>query len=126
MTSQKKSQLRFLRSDAIDAAEPFRLPAESIPQLVWTARPDGPLDYANRRWVEYTGLSAEQSQGWSRERRGSSRRPRRMPRPVDHRPGKCHRLRSGSLLARQAWRISLVPGTGRAGMRSGAATGLLV
>lgn len=34
----------------------FRLLAESLPQLVWTARPDGTHDYYNRRWYEFTGL----------------------------------------------------------------------
>ena len=27
-----------------------------MPQMVWTARPDGYLDYYNDRWYEYTGL----------------------------------------------------------------------
>ncbi len=29
--------------------------AESMPQIVWTATPDGVATYANRRWFEYTG-----------------------------------------------------------------------
>ncbi|EFH84936.1 ATP-binding protein [Ktedonobacter racemifer] len=33
---------------------------ETIPQLVWTARPDGLHDYTNRRWLNYTGLTFEQ------------------------------------------------------------------
>ncbi|WP_437730869.1 PAS domain S-box protein [Sorangium sp. So ce1335] len=39
----------------------FRLLAESIPQLVWAACCDGSLEYVNRRFREYTGLSAEQA-----------------------------------------------------------------
>lgn len=31
-----------------------------MPQLVWTAKPDGAIDYLNRRWVEYTGVDLEQ------------------------------------------------------------------
>lgn len=44
----------------------FRVLAESIPQMVWTARSDGNLDYCNQRWIEYTGLSAKESigSGW--------------------------------------------------------------
>lgn len=41
--------------------------ADSMPAIVWAARPDGSLDYCNRRWFEYTGLSAEQTytiDGW--------------------------------------------------------------
>lgn len=45
----------------------FAILAESLPQLVWSARPDGYHDYFNRRWHEFTGLTTEQSlgQGWS-------------------------------------------------------------
>ncbi|ATB31245.1 PAS domain-containing sensor histidine kinase [Melittangium boletus] len=48
--------------------EQFRQLAEALPQIVWTARPDGVQDYLNQRWFEYTGLSAEESQGdaWMR------------------------------------------------------------
>ncbi|MGH9626798.1 MAG: ABC transporter substrate binding protein, partial [Bryobacteraceae bacterium] len=35
----------------------FRQLADSMPQIVWTARPDGYLDYYNRRWYETTGSS---------------------------------------------------------------------
>ena len=28
-----------------------------MPQIVWTARPDGYLDYYNERWYEFTGFS---------------------------------------------------------------------
>ena len=39
-----------------------------MPQLVWTARPDGEGESVNRGWVDYTGLSLEASagDGWSR------------------------------------------------------------
>jgi PAS domain S-box-containing protein len=41
----------------------FRQIADSLPQLVWTSRPDGYLDYYNKRWYEYTGF--EESYGHS-------------------------------------------------------------
>jgi PAS domain S-box-containing protein len=44
--------------------EYFTLLAETIPQLVWTTRPDGYIDYYNQRWYDYTGLSVEESSGW--------------------------------------------------------------
>ncbi|WNG14718.1 PAS domain-containing protein [Cystobacter fuscus] len=48
--------------------EQFRLLAEALPQIVWTARADGVQDYLNRRWFQYTGMSAEESRGdaWMR------------------------------------------------------------
>ncbi|QOV90669.1 PAS domain S-box protein [Humisphaera borealis] len=34
----------------------FRLIADAIPQIAWAARPDGIVDYYNRRWFEYIGM----------------------------------------------------------------------
>jgi PAS domain S-box-containing protein len=39
----------------------YRGLAEAIPQIVWTAGPDGRADYFNRRWFEYTLMSPEQT-----------------------------------------------------------------
>jgi PAS domain S-box-containing protein len=46
--------------------EQYRFLAESIPQMVWTAAPDGQLDYYNRRVTEYGGIPLEQliGEGW--------------------------------------------------------------
>jgi PAS domain S-box-containing protein len=44
--------------------EKFRTMADAMPQMVWTARPDGFIDYYNQRWFDYTGLTLEESQGW--------------------------------------------------------------
>ena len=43
----------------------FRELVENLPELAWTARPDGFIDYYNRRWFEYTGASPDEVQGWS-------------------------------------------------------------
>jgi PAS domain S-box-containing protein len=37
---------------------------DAMPQLGWTARPDGYIDFYNRGWYEYTGTTFEQMQGW--------------------------------------------------------------
>jgi PAS domain S-box-containing protein len=54
------------QSEALRAAEKQRYHnlAEAIPQIVWTAEPDGMVNYFNRRWYEYTGLTAAQAKGW--------------------------------------------------------------
>ena len=36
---------------------------ETIPAMAWTALPDGSNTFVNRRWAEYTGLSAEETVG---------------------------------------------------------------
>jgi PAS domain S-box-containing protein len=35
----------------------FRELADAMPQLVWTARPDGQVDYYNRRYQEFNGIA---------------------------------------------------------------------
>ena len=37
---------------------------DALPGLVWTALPDGHIDFLNQRWCEYTGLSLEEACGW--------------------------------------------------------------
>lgn len=44
--------------------EKFRFLAETVPQIFWTATPEGNLDYYNQRWYDYTGLSLEESKDW--------------------------------------------------------------
>jgi diguanylate cyclase (GGDEF)-like protein/PAS domain S-box-containing protein len=45
----------------------FRSLAEAVPGIIWTARPDGYVDFFNDRWFDYSGLTEEQSRGagWS-------------------------------------------------------------
>jgi PAS domain S-box-containing protein len=38
-----------------DGEARFRELADSMPQIVWTAGPEGHFDYYNQRWYEYTG-----------------------------------------------------------------------
>ena len=42
----------------------LRLAIDSIPGLVWSGLPDGSIDYLNKRWTDYTGLTVEQASGW--------------------------------------------------------------
>ena len=45
-------------------AQDIRLVVDIIPGLVWSTRPDGSAEFFNQRWLEYTGLSAEQALDW--------------------------------------------------------------
>ena len=54
--------------DALRESErEFRTLAEAIPQIVWTTRPDGWDTYFNQQWVDYTGMTLEEScgHGWN-------------------------------------------------------------
>src|SRR5262249_44086346 len=37
---------------------------DALPAMVWTAQPDGRIDFVNRRWSEYTGLDVDEAHGW--------------------------------------------------------------
>jgi diguanylate cyclase (GGDEF)-like protein/PAS domain S-box-containing protein len=41
----------------------FRTLSEAVPEIMWTADPDGTDDHFNRRWFDYTGLAPDQSRG---------------------------------------------------------------
>jgi len=36
---------------------------DTVPALIWTARPDGSLDFISQRWLDYAGITLEQAQG---------------------------------------------------------------
>jgi PAS domain S-box-containing protein len=52
----------------VDSELELRGLAESMPQMVWMATPDGRSVYLNQRWTDYTGLSLKECQndGWLR------------------------------------------------------------
>src|SRR5258708_30961113 len=49
--------------DAKRAEQELRNVIDTIPAIVWSAMADGSNTYANKRFVEYSGLSAEQTAG---------------------------------------------------------------
>ncbi|HWE53569.1 MAG TPA: PAS domain S-box protein [Bryobacteraceae bacterium] len=56
--TEKKSYEEYLR----ESARTLELLADAMPQIVWTARPDGWVDYFNDRWYAFTG-STQRSGG---------------------------------------------------------------
>lgn len=50
------TQQRDAEQSARISERRFRQITESMPQLVWTADPEGTLNYFNQRWTEYTGM----------------------------------------------------------------------
>ncbi|MBD2771005.1 ATP-binding protein [Iningainema tapete] len=66
-TAQLKAinkQLEQAWSALAQSEERYRFLGESVPEIIWTANPDGWTDYFNQRWVNYTGMTLTQSQGW--------------------------------------------------------------
>jgi len=56
ITNQKKAE-QAMRESATN----FRQLAEAVPQFVWVTEIDGSLSYVNRQWLEFSGLSLEQT-----------------------------------------------------------------
>jgi PAS domain S-box-containing protein len=63
---RRQYQVRDLLTERTAAAERFRFMAESMPQKTFTAQPSGEVDYFNRQWSEFTGLTPEnlKDSGW--------------------------------------------------------------
>ncbi len=59
LTEEKKAQQELLES-----TQRLRFVTESMPQKVWTANAQGEIDYFNKRWYDYTGLSFNDLTGW--------------------------------------------------------------
>jgi PAS domain S-box-containing protein len=59
VTDERETAEALRRSE-----ENFRFLADAVPSMMWTARPDGAVEYFNRRWFEYTGLRPEQALHW--------------------------------------------------------------
>jgi len=58
LSAQKKAE------DSVREREQrFSALAESLPQMVWEANPDGSRTYANKRYTQYTGVSVEDMAG---------------------------------------------------------------
>ena len=60
--------------EQVQRAQDVRHVVDTIPALAWSARSDGAADFFNQRWLDYTGLSAEQAGALGLDRRLSLRR----------------------------------------------------
>ena len=50
---------------AKEAEDKIRLIINTVPGLLWTARPDGWVDFLSQRWLDYTGMTLEHGLGWA-------------------------------------------------------------
>jgi PAS domain S-box-containing protein len=60
---EKKVQERT--AELRQSAAKFEFLTDTIPQIIWTANPEGEADYFNKNWYDYSGLTFEQSKGES-------------------------------------------------------------
>jgi two-component system, chemotaxis family, CheB/CheR fusion protein len=58
-----EQKLKIKNRELQKVLDEFRFVTNFIPQIVWASRPDGYMDYHNKQWFDYTGLSADSSDG---------------------------------------------------------------
>jgi PAS domain S-box-containing protein len=49
---------------AVKDSASFRVIADAVPQMMWSALPDGWIDWYNARWYEFTGQTHDEAAGW--------------------------------------------------------------
>jgi PAS domain S-box-containing protein len=57
-------RLRDLYATLQSSEDRLRLVIDTIPAHAWSARPDGSVDFINKRFLEFTGRSMEDMLGW--------------------------------------------------------------
>ncbi len=62
ISSRKAAEAKIQQSE-----ERLRFMADTMPQLVWVATPDGGVEYYNKHWFSYTGVNKEiaYGEGWN-------------------------------------------------------------
>ena len=67
-TNQKLKESEAALHEALDeirqSEAKLRQVVDAIPTLAWCNLPDGPNEFLNRGWHDYTGLPQEESHGW--------------------------------------------------------------
>jgi PAS domain S-box-containing protein len=58
------SEERRTQRAILEGSARARFVAEAMPQKVWTAAPDGSIDYVNQRSLDYAGLASEEMLDW--------------------------------------------------------------
>src|SRR5208282_1386955 len=55
-------------TSAKESEDRTRLIIDTVPAQLWTESPEGVVDFVNRRWIDYTGMTLEQAvgSGWNR------------------------------------------------------------
>jgi PAS domain S-box-containing protein len=62
-----EAELARTAAELAESEARFRVLADSMPQMVWSTRPDGFHDYYNARWYEFTGMpsGSTDGEGWN-------------------------------------------------------------
>jgi PAS domain S-box-containing protein len=58
------TKLKHAEEALRESEQRWRSLTEALPQLVWSATPDGVCDYFSTQWTEHTGVAEEELLGW--------------------------------------------------------------
>ncbi|AMR30086.1 hypothetical protein A0256_00975 [Mucilaginibacter sp. PAMC 26640] len=63
----EKIELVKEQDHTIEKIKEFKFLADSIPEIIWTTKPDGTVDYYNQYWFTYSGMTLQETedQGWA-------------------------------------------------------------
>jgi PAS domain S-box-containing protein len=66
VTEQRQARAALQRAfdDIKRSEDQLRTIVDTIPTLAWSARPDGSIEFFNRPWLDYTGLSPKAALDW--------------------------------------------------------------
>ncbi len=56
LNNQLEERVQIRTQELAESAGRFRMLLEAMPQMTWTAQPDGTIDYYNQQWYNYTGV----------------------------------------------------------------------
>lgn len=64
--NQHDERLSFtgITADSHGNEPPLRTVLDTIPGLIWSALPNGDVEFCNQRWLEYTGMALNEAKGW--------------------------------------------------------------
>ncbi len=62
-TATDVDRRKRIMDEVLESAQAFQSLANQIPQIVWTAAPDGRIEFLNERWYEFSGHSREHKMG---------------------------------------------------------------
>jgi|GEM_PF-1469979 len=63
LNNQLEERVRLRTQELEESVRRFQMLLEAIPQMAWTATPDGRINYYNQQWYRYTGLETETALG---------------------------------------------------------------
>ncbi|MBC7372297.1 MAG: response regulator [Bdellovibrionaceae bacterium] len=61
--SERQARYMQLAQLEMETLKRYRNLADAVPNMIWKSKVDGTLDYFNKVWTDYTGLSQDQSVG---------------------------------------------------------------